>query len=56
VKFRIDVTAPAGPGAPGKCAVYYNAHFLFNGLFGIPDEWAVESFYSRSEAWKAEWR
>ena len=56
VKFRIDVNAPAGSGAPGKCAVYYNAHFLFNGLFGIPDEWAVESFYSRSEAWKAEWR
>jgi len=55
VKFRIEVSAPAGPGAPGKCTVYYNAPFLFNGLFGIPDEWVSESFYSRSEAWKGNW-
>jgi Flp pilus assembly protein TadG len=55
VKFRIDVSAPVGPGAAGNCTVYYNAPFLFNGLFGIPDEWAAESFYSRSEAWKAKW-
>jgi len=55
VEFRVEVAAPAGPGAPGSCTVYYNAPFLYNGLFGIPDEWAAESFYSRSEAWKADW-
>jgi len=55
VQFRIEVIAPAGPGAPGNCTVFYNAPFLYNGLFGIPDEWAAESFYSRSEAWKANW-
>ena len=55
VKFRIYVTAPAGPGAPGNCTVSYSAPFLFNGLFGIPVAWTSESFYSRSEAWKAKW-
>jgi Flp pilus assembly protein TadG len=55
VRFRIEVAAPAGPGAPGNCTVFYSAPFLYNGLFGIPTEWVAESFYSRSEAWKANW-
>ena len=55
VQFRIDVTPPAGPGAPGECSISYSAPFLFNGLFGIPSEWAAESFTSRSESWKANW-
>lgn len=55
VQFRVEVSAPAGPGAPGNCIVHYNAPFLYKGLFGIPDEWSAESFYSRSEVWKADW-
>ena len=55
VQFRIQVSPPAGPGAPGSCTVYYSAPFLYNGLFGIPTDWDAESFYSRSEAWKADW-
>lgn len=55
VHFRIQVSPPAGPGAPGSCTVFYSAPFLYNGLFGIPTEWVAESFYSRSEAWKADW-
>jgi Flp pilus assembly protein TadG len=55
VHFRIQVSPPAGSGAPGSCTVYYSAPFLYNGLFGIPTEWVAESFYSRSEAWKADW-
>jgi hypothetical protein len=55
VQFRVEVFAPAGPGAPGNCIVHYNAPFLYKGLFGIPDEWSAESFYSRSEVWKADW-
>jgi len=55
VHFRVDVIPPAGPGAPGECSVSYSAPFLFNGLFHIPNEWATESFFSRSEAWKANW-
>jgi len=55
VQFSIQVSPPAGQGAPGSCTVFYSAPFLFNGLFGIPTEWAAESFYSRSEAWKADW-
>jgi len=55
VSFRVEVFAPAGPGGTGSCAVSYSAPFLYNGLFGIPDEWSAESFFSRSEAWKADW-
>jgi Flp pilus assembly protein TadG len=55
VQFRIQVSPPASHGASGSCTVYYSAPFLFNGLFGIPTEWVAESFYSRSEAWKANW-
>ena len=55
VQFRIQVSPPAGRGAPGICTVFYSAPFLYNGLFGIPTEWNAESFYSRSEAWKADW-
>ena len=55
VHFRIQVSPPVGPGAPGSCTVFYSAPFLYNGLFGIPTEWVAESFYSRSEAWKADW-
>lgn len=55
VQFRIQVSPPEGPGTPGSCTVYYRAPFLYNGLFDIPDEWAAESFFSRSEAWKADW-
>jgi Flp pilus assembly protein TadG len=55
VSFRVEVAAPAGAGNAGSCSVYYNAPFLYNGLFGIPDEWSAESFFSRSEAWKADW-
>ena len=55
VQFRIQVSPPAGRGAPGSCTVFYSAPFLYNGLFGIPTEWNAESFYSRSEAWKADW-
>lgn len=55
VHFRIQVSPPAGHGAPGSCTVFYSAPFLYNGLFGIPTEWVAESFYSRSEAWKADW-
>jgi len=55
VHFRVQVSPPAGPGAPGNCIVYYSAPFLYNGLFGIPTTWNAESFYSRSESWKANW-
>ena len=55
VHFRVQVSPPAGPGAPGSCTVYYSAPFLYNGLFGIPTAWNPESFYSRSESWKADW-
>ena len=55
VHFRIQVSPPVGPGAPGSCTVFYSAPFLYNGLFGIPTEWVAETFYSRSEAWKADW-
>ena len=55
VHFRVQVSPPTGSGAPGSCTVYYSAPFLFNGLFGIPTEWNAESFYSRSESWKANW-
>jgi hypothetical protein len=55
VSFRVEVAAPAGPGTTGSCSVFYSAPFLYNGLFGIPDEWSAESFFSRSEAWKADW-
>jgi len=55
VQFRVDVTAPPGPGGQGSCTVYYSAPFLFNGLFGIPTEWSAETFYSRSEVWKSNW-
>ena len=55
VSFRVEVSAPAGAGGTGSCTVSYSAPFLYNGLFGIPDEWSAESFYSRSEAWKADW-
>lgn len=53
--YRITVSAPEGPGAVGSCTVAYNSPFLFNGLFGIPDEWVEETFFSRSESWKADW-
>jgi hypothetical protein len=55
VSFRVEVAAPVGPGTTGSCTVLYSAPFLYNGLFGIPDEWSAESFFSRSEAWKADW-
>lgn len=55
VRFRIEVVAPPGRGAPGRCTVHFNAPFLYNGLFGIPDEWVAETFFSRSEVWKADW-
>jgi hypothetical protein len=55
VQFRIQAAPAAGPGAAGSCTVSYSAPFLYNGLFGIPTEWEAESFYSRSEAWKADW-
>jgi hypothetical protein len=53
--YRISVSAPPGPGEVGSCTVAYNSPFLFNGLFGIPDEWVEETFFSRSESWKADW-
>ena len=53
--FRIVVVPPSGPGAVGRCTVAYNSPFLFNGLFGIPNEWVEESFFSRAESWKASW-
>jgi hypothetical protein len=53
--YRISVSAPPGPGEIGSCTVAYNSPFLFNGLFGIPDEWVEETFFSRSESWKADW-
>jgi hypothetical protein len=53
--YRISVSAPPGPGGVGSCTVAYNSPFLFNGLFGIPDEWVEETFFSRSESWKADW-
>ena len=53
--YRVSVSPPSGPGMIGSCTVAYNSPFLFNGLFGIPDEWVEETFSSRSESWKADW-
>ena len=54
--FRISVAAPGGPGVPGSCTVSWTAPFLFGNAFGISMGQGSETFYSRSETWKADWK
>jgi hypothetical protein len=57
VQYRIQVSAPSGPGLPGRCLVSFQAPTLFNGLLGLSSSsWRSEWFISRSETWKARWR
>ena len=57
VRYRVQVSPPAGPGLPGRCLVSFQAPTLFNGLLGLSSsDWHSEWFASRSETWKARWR
>jgi hypothetical protein len=57
VEYRVRVSAPGGPGQPGRCQVSFQAPTLFNGLLGLnAGGWNSEWFISRSETWKARWR
>jgi hypothetical protein len=57
VQYRVLVSAPGGPGLPGRCQVSFQAPTLFNGLLGLnAGGWNSEWFISRSETWKARWR
>ena len=57
VQYRVQVSAPGGPGLPGRCQVSFQAPTLFNGLLGLNEGgWNNEWFLSRSETWKARWR
>jgi hypothetical protein len=57
VQYQVQVSAPGGPGLPGRCLVSFQAPTLFNGLLGLNESgWNNEWFLSRSETWKARWR
>jgi hypothetical protein len=57
VQYRVQVSAPAGPGEPGRCQVSFQVPTLFNGLLGLSrGGWNSEWFLSRSETWKARWQ
>lgn len=57
VRYRVRISAPGGPGQPGRCLVSFQAPTLFNGLLGLSTSaWYSEWFVSRSETWKARWR
>ena len=56
-QYRVQVSAPSGPGQPGRCLVTFQAPTLFNGFLGLSaSDWHSEWFISRSETWKAKWR
>jgi Flp pilus assembly protein TadG len=57
VQYQVQVSAPSGPGQPGRCLVTFQAPTLFNGFLGLSaSDWHSEWFISRSETWKARWR
>lgn len=57
VNYRLQVSAPGGPGLPGRCLVSFQAPIFFNGFLGLSQgDWNSEWFVSRSETWKARWQ